>query len=145
MQPTIFDVVKAQARLRPFLQPTPLRPSRWLRERSGGPVWLKLESLNLTHSFKIRGAFNALLRLVEAHPDPGRRPVVVTASAGNHGRAIACAAEGYAFPTNLDHDQPIGSLAPPSQVDTVLAALADDLAANELDTVLAAQNERRIP
>jgi threonine dehydratase len=93
MQPTIFDIVKAQARLRPFLPPTPLRPSRWLGDHSGGAVWLKLESLNLTHSFKIRGAFNALLRLLEAHPDPGRRPVVVTASAGNHGRAIACAAE----------------------------------------------------
>jgi hypothetical protein len=55
------------------------------------------------------------------------------------------AAEGYAFPTNLDSDQPIGSLAPPSQVDTVLAALADDLSPEQLDIALRVQDERRIP
>jgi ectoine hydroxylase-related dioxygenase (phytanoyl-CoA dioxygenase family) len=58
---------------------------------------------------------------------------------------VNATAEGYAFPTNLDRDQPIGSLAPPSQVDTVLAALADGLTADELDIALNAQNERRIP
>jgi len=59
--------------------------------------------------------------------------------------AVVATAEGYAFPTNLDSDQPIGSLAPPSQVDTVLAALADDLNTDELDAALRAQEERRIP
>ncbi len=59
--------------------------------------------------------------------------------------AIAAAAEGYAFPTNLDRDQPIGSLAPPSQVDVVLAALRDRLTPEQLDTALRDQNERRIP
>jgi hypothetical protein len=54
-------------------------------------------------------------------------------------------AEGYAFPTNLDSDQPIGSLAPASQVDTVLAALADDLTPEELDVALRDQDDRRIP
>jgi ectoine hydroxylase-related dioxygenase (phytanoyl-CoA dioxygenase family) len=59
--------------------------------------------------------------------------------------AVNATAEGYAFPTNLDHDQPVGSLAPPSQVDTVLAALADGLTPQQLDETLDAQNERRIP
>lgn len=59
--------------------------------------------------------------------------------------AVNATAEGYAFPTNLDRDQPIGSLAPPSQVDTVLAALAGDLSPEELDTILDQQHERRIP
>lgn len=58
---------------------------------------------------------------------------------------VNASAEGYAFPTNLDADQPIGSLAPPSQVDTVLAALAHDLTPAELGEALAAQQERRIP
>ena len=58
---------------------------------------------------------------------------------------VVATAEGYAFPTNLDSDQPISSLAPPSQVDTVLAALADDLTPIELDAALREQNERRIP
>jgi hypothetical protein len=58
--------------------------------------------------------------------------------------AVVATAEGYAFPTNLDSDQPIGSLAPPTQVDVVLAALADDLSADELDIALRTQEERRM-
>jgi ectoine hydroxylase-related dioxygenase (phytanoyl-CoA dioxygenase family) len=59
--------------------------------------------------------------------------------------AVNATAEGYPFPTNLDHDQPIGSLAPASQVDTVLAALADGLTPQQLDIALVQQDERRIP
>jgi ectoine hydroxylase-related dioxygenase (phytanoyl-CoA dioxygenase family) len=59
--------------------------------------------------------------------------------------AVVATAEGYAFPTNLDNDQPIGSLAPPSQVDTVLAALAEDLTAEQLDVALRDQDDRRKP
>ncbi|WP_101947552.1 phytanoyl-CoA dioxygenase family protein [Mycobacterium sp. 3519A] len=59
--------------------------------------------------------------------------------------AVVATAEGYAFPTNLDSDQPIGSLAPPSQVDTVLAALADDLTPAQLDVALRDQDDRRKP
>jgi ectoine hydroxylase-related dioxygenase (phytanoyl-CoA dioxygenase family) len=58
---------------------------------------------------------------------------------------VVATAEGYAFPTNLDLDQPIGSLAPPSQVDTVLAALADGSTPQQLDVALRDQEDRRIP
>lgn len=56
---------------------------------TGGDVRLKLETLQLSFSYKIRGAFNAVLRLVE---DGGPLPTLVTASAGNHGRALGHAA-----------------------------------------------------
>jgi ectoine hydroxylase-related dioxygenase (phytanoyl-CoA dioxygenase family) len=59
--------------------------------------------------------------------------------------AVVATAEGYAFPTNLDSDQPIGSLVPPSQVDTVLAALADDLTPEQLHVALRDQDDRRKP
>jgi ectoine hydroxylase-related dioxygenase (phytanoyl-CoA dioxygenase family) len=59
--------------------------------------------------------------------------------------AVVATAEGYAFPTNLDLDQPIGSLAPPSQVDIVLAALADDFTQEQLDDALHDQDDRRNP
>jgi hypothetical protein len=59
--------------------------------------------------------------------------------------AVVATAEGYPFPTNLDSDQPIGSLAPPSQVDTVLAALAGDLTPEQLDVALRDQDDRRRP
>jgi len=59
--------------------------------------------------------------------------------------AVVATAEGYAFPTNLDRDQPIGSLAPPSQVDLVLAALGADHDSQLLDAALRGQEERKIP
>ena len=59
--------------------------------------------------------------------------------------AVVATAEGYAFPTNLDLDQPIGSLAPPSQVDIVLAALTDRSTPEQLDVALRDQDDRRIP
>ena len=68
---------------------TPLRPSAWLSAATGGDVYLKLETLQPTFSYKIRGALNAVLRLVEGG---GTVPPLVTASAGNHGRALAYAA-----------------------------------------------------
>ena len=64
---------------------------------------------------------------------------------GRRENVVLATAEGYAFPTNLDSDQPIGSLVPPSQVDTVLEALSRDLTAHDLDIALREQNERRTP
>jgi threonine dehydratase len=86
---SLLDVYAARRRLLPYLSTTPLRLSEWLSERTRAHVRLKVESLNLTNSFKIRGAFNAALRLIER----GQRPMLVTASAGNHGRALALAAQ----------------------------------------------------
>ncbi len=64
---------------------------------------------------------------------------------GDLSNIVNATAEGYPFPTNLDRDQPLGSLAPPSQVDTVLAALADEISPADLDDILDTQNERRLP
>ena len=86
---TLADIVAAQRRLRPHLPPSPLRASPWLSHRTGAFVTLKLESVQFTNSFKIRGALNAMLRLAETD----RGATVVTASAGNHGRAMAFAGE----------------------------------------------------
>lgn len=69
---------------------TPLRRSGWLSDIVGADVFLKLETLQPTFSFKIRGALNAVIGIVE---QPGvSRPRLVTASAGNHGQALASAA-----------------------------------------------------
>ncbi len=92
MTPTLLDLFDARRRILGRVRRTPLAPSRWLTGRAGHAVDLKLESLQITHSFKLRGAFNALLRHRDAHAG-GDVPAVVTASAGNHGRALAYAAE----------------------------------------------------
>lgn len=57
--------------------------------------------------------------------------------------ALASAAEGYSFPTNLDRDPPIGGMAPQSQADLVRKALADDLPEEALVAALDAQAARR--
>ena len=92
--PTVSDVYQARRRLGTRIPRTPLLPSSWLSSIADGDVSLKIESLNLTHSFKIRGALNAALRLRDA----GATPTIVAASAGNHGRAMALAAEQLGLP-----------------------------------------------
>jgi threonine dehydratase len=91
MLPTVLDVYRARRRIGQRVGPTPLLPSPWLSSVAAGQVFIKNESANLTSSFKIRGALNAALRLGEGI-SPGR-PTLVTASAGNHGRSLALAAE----------------------------------------------------
>jgi threonine dehydratase len=99
---TPLDVVAARRRIRRHLIPTPLRLSTWLSDRSGATVHLKLESVQLTNSFKIRGAFNAVLRVLEeAGGQPGQRPHIVTASAGNHGRALALVSQQLGLQTTV--------------------------------------------
>jgi threonine dehydratase len=78
---------------------TPLRHSPWLSEVSGCDVFLKPETLQPTFSFKLRGALNAVLALVE---ESGKDvPPLVTASAGNHGRALAHAAQMAGVPLTV--------------------------------------------
>ncbi len=78
----LADVLLAQARLAAHLAPTPLHYA----ERFG--CWLKLENLQRTGSYKVRGALNALL----AARERGDRRTVVAASAGNHAQGLAWAA-----------------------------------------------------
>jgi threonine dehydratase len=80
----LAEIALARYRLAPYLQPTPLEAAPDL----GADVWLKLENTNRTHSFKVRGALNALLSL----PEDVRGRGVVTASSGNHAQGIAYAA-----------------------------------------------------
>ena len=82
---SLEDVHAAAERLQPYIVRTPLEQSAALSERCGLDVWLKYECFQLTGSFKLRGALNAL-QLLER---PAR---VVTASAGNHGLGVARAA-----------------------------------------------------
>lgn len=83
MIPTLADVQIARERLRPYLAPTPLEAAVGMNN-----LWLKLENANKTHSFKCRGALNALLAMSESQRAKG----VVTASSGNHGQGVAYAA-----------------------------------------------------
>jgi threonine dehydratase len=79
------DVEHALRRIRSHVPPTPLVFHPGLTSLLQRPVWLKLESLQITGSFKVRGAANRLLALSSSE----RRRGVVACSSGNHARAVA--------------------------------------------------------
>lgn len=79
------DIEDARLRIEPLTNRTPLKPSQTLSARLGKQVYLKLETMQPTGAFKLRGAANAILSLSPEQRERG----VVTCSAGNHGRAIA--------------------------------------------------------
>jgi threonine dehydratase len=78
------DIAAARQRLTGYLRPTSLEHAPGL----GESVWLKLENTNRTHSFKTRGALNAMLTL----PAEACARGIVTASSGNHAQGVAYAA-----------------------------------------------------
>jgi threonine dehydratase len=77
----------AANRISSYIRETPLDYSPYFSELTGANVYLKLENLQHTGSFKLRGAFNKLLSLSEEDREAGG----VAASSGNHGAAIAYA------------------------------------------------------
>jgi threonine dehydratase len=82
------DVVRAAEAVAGVARETPLLPAKRLSRQVGGRLWLKLENLQVTGSFKVRGAVNRLSTLSAAERDAG----VLAASAGNHAQAVAWAA-----------------------------------------------------
>jgi threonine dehydratase len=85
---SVEDVEDAARRIHGKVRETPLLAAGELSRRVGAPVVLKAENLQLTGSFKVRGATNAIGQLSAEALDRG----VVAASAGNHAQAVAFAA-----------------------------------------------------
>src|SRR5215217_4325272 len=98
----LTDILLARKRIAPYVRRTPLVRSDWLSDVTRADVFLKIESLQVSHSFKSRGAFNAVI----AGREKGVRPLfgggqLVTASAGNHGRALAVVAATFKLPLTV--------------------------------------------
>ncbi|AXF25982.1 hydroxyectoine utilization dehydratase EutB [Burkholderia pyrrocinia] len=109
---SLSDVYRARRRLAGQAAGTPLVASAALSARVGVPVYLKLETLQPTGSFKLRGATHALAELAAQ-----RVTRVVTASTGNHGRALAHAARALGIEATVC----MSSLVPANKVDAVTA------------------------
>jgi threonine dehydratase len=123
---TLVDVLRARRRIAPFVLRTPLVRSAWLSDASAARVSLNLESLQVSSSFKARGAYNAVIARLER---PGATPAkLVTASAGNHGRALAAAAETFNLPLVVftPADAPLAKLDAIRRHGAVLRAEARD-------------------
>ncbi|NLA55548.1 MAG: threonine ammonia-lyase IlvA [Corynebacterium humireducens] len=81
------DIQLAQARISSVIEPTPLQYCPRLSEETGCEVYLKREDLQDVRSYKIRGAYYAMVNLDEQQRDAG----IVAASAGNHAQGVAYA------------------------------------------------------
>ncbi|WP_017547697.1 threonine ammonia-lyase [Salinicoccus carnicancri] len=86
---TLNRIEEASERIAPYIQETPLLRMNNLDPFLGCEVYLKMESMQKTNAFKIRGAMNKILQLPESDLERG----IITTSSGNHGRAVAFAAK----------------------------------------------------
>lgn len=95
--PTIEDIVNAQGLLAGRVRKTPLQTSRTFSDLVGANLFLKLECLQVTGSFKVRGAFVKISRLSDRQASYG----VIAASAGNHAQGVAYAAAVKKIPCTI--------------------------------------------
>lgn len=89
LEPDLEVIKAASSRIGSFIHKTPVMTSRTLDELSGAQLYFKCEHLQITGAFKFRGAINAVLQLSKAEKKLG----VATHSSGNHGAALARAAQ----------------------------------------------------
>lgn len=114
---SLAAIEQAAARLAGQVERTPLVRSDNLSERCGHPVHLKLETRQPIGAFKLRGAMNAIFSL----DDEARKRGLVTASTGNHGRAVAYAAKKLGIPATIC----MSALVPANKVEAIRALGAD--------------------
>lgn len=95
--PTLAEFEDAARGLESVISHTPTLPSRALSDILGSPVLLKMENLQRTGSFKIRGATYRLAQLTAEERSRG----VVAASAGNHAQGVALAAQALGIPATI--------------------------------------------
>src|SRR4029079_9086878 len=135
----------AARRIAPHIRRTPTEHSRALSDLSGAERYLKLENLQRTGSFKIRGALNAILQLEPATRAAG----VVTAWAGNHGQGVAFAAQLVGVPACivLPQSVPIAKLVAiqRSGAETVLVDGGYDGAHEAALRIARARHRRYVP
>ena len=135
------ELLAASVRLRRHLAPTPLVRSDALSRGVGASVHLKLETLQPTHSFKVRGALNALLALGEER----RRSGIVAASQGNHGLGVAWAAARLGVPATvyLPRDAPRARVAALEELGSAVVLEGESWDAANALAVAAAQSSGR--
>lgn len=142
---TLADVERASSRIAGKVTRTPLVRSAALSARMGQDVHLKLETRQPIGAFKLRGAMNAILAL----DDAARQRGLVTASTGNHGRAVAYSARELGIPATVC----MSSLVPKNKVEAirvlgaevVIVGASQDDAQEEVDRLVEIRGLTSIP
>ena len=112
-----IKIYQAKKRIFPFVTRTPLVRAHALSDLCEAEIWCKLETMQPTGAFKLRGATNAILRLNEDE----RKRGVVAVSTGNHGRGVAYAAREQ----NVRAVICLSSLVPENKVEAIKSLGAD--------------------
>jgi threonine dehydratase len=94
---TLDDIKKAHKNIKDYIHKTPLIYSNSLSNMTGFEVYIKLENLQKTGSFKIRGATNKIYNM----PEDKKKRGVVTASAGNHAQGVALSAYKFGIKASV--------------------------------------------
>ncbi len=94
---TLSDIRQAAERINPLIHRTPVLTSETLNRKSGAQLFFKCENFQRAGAFKMRGAANAVLSL----SDTDRVKGVATHSSGNHGQALAKAAQSVGIPAYI--------------------------------------------
>jgi threonine dehydratase len=115
MSLSLADVFAAQKTIAGQVVRTPMIPSPFLSERAGVPFLLKMETMQPTGAFKLRGATNAILNA------PAGTKAVTCCSTGNHGRGVAYAARRQGINATIC----MSSLVPQNKVERIRALGAD--------------------
>lgn len=97
MDISIEDIIKAKATLQGISYKTALVQNPSLSDLSGNQVYVKMENLQRTGSFKLRGAYNKIAHLTEEE----KRCGVIASSAGNHAQGVAVAATIYGIKSTI--------------------------------------------
>ncbi len=142
---SLNDIYLARQRIAGLIRPTPMEHSPSLSRQLGVAVYLKLESQQITGSFKLRGASNAIALLTPQAQARG----VVAASTGNHGRALAYAASELGVPATIC----LSNLVPANKVQAIrdlgaevcIVGSSQDDAQCEAERIAAAQGATLLP
>jgi len=112
-----LEIYQAKKRISSYVTRTPLVRAHALSDRCQSEIWCKLETMQPTGAFKLRGATNAILRLNEAQ----RKRGVVAVSTGNHGRGVAYASREQGIRAVIC----LSSLVPKIKVEAIKSLGAD--------------------
>lgn len=111
------ETLDAEKRIREHIRETPAEHSLFLSQLGNGNVYLKCENLQLTGSFKLRGAVNKILSLSEEEKERG----LMTASSGNHGAAFSWALKRFGLRGSIVMPE----ITAPTKIDSLLLYGAD--------------------
>ncbi|MBA3662350.1 MAG: threonine/serine dehydratase [Gammaproteobacteria bacterium] len=104
-------IAEVYQRIAPHIKKTPVLTSPYFDEKTESNLFFKCENLQYTNAFKVRGAFSKIINM------PNKNKIIITASAGNHGLAVAFASKKFGMKAMVV----VPEFVPPSRINMIRA------------------------